>query len=70
MRTKKEKYAVIIPKHDDAKKRLEYHGEKWLLRGTKLIRDEEYFVFRSRDGKKCIHVNKKNDNDFTVRLMD
>jgi len=75
MREKKERYAVITAKHEEAKKKLDYHGERWLFRGEveslKYVRGEgPWLVLVSRDGKKCIHINKKNDNDFTVRLLD
>jgi len=72
---KKEKYAIITPKNEGAKKRMEYHGDRWLFRGEvdtlKFVRGEgPWLVLVSRDGKKCIHINKKNDNDFQVRMLD
>lgn len=75
MREKKEKYAVITPKHEGAKKQMEYHGERWVFRGEveslKFVRGEgPFIVLVSRDGKKCLHIKKRDDKDFAVRLLD
>lgn len=74
MREKKETYAVLTPKNDSAKKRMEYHGNKWIFRGEvdtlKFVKGEgPWLVLISRDGKKCIHVHKKNDPDFSAYLL-
>lgn len=73
--SKKEKYAVVMPKHDSARKKLDYHGERWLFRGEveslKFVRGEgPFLVLISRDGKKCLHIQKRNDPDFSVHMLD
>lgn len=73
-RQKKEHYVVLTPKNDDARKRLSYHGERWILRDTidKLKFSMEpgpFFLLVSKDGKKCLHVKKEYDTDFNVRVV-
>lgn len=70
----KEKYVVLAPKNDEGKKRLDYHGDRWILRGEtatlQYVREVgPWLILISRDGKKCLHVKKKDDKDFDVRPL-
>lgn len=74
MREKKESYVIITPKNDGATKKMDYHGDRWILRAevptTRFSREPgPWLVLISRDGKKCIHVKKTDDPDFSVRDM-
>lgn len=71
----KVKYVILTPKNDEAKKRLEYHGTRWVYRGmqaeVKYTREPgPYFRLQSRDGNKCIFVKERDDRDFIVRMAD
>ena len=66
---KKEKFVILSPKNASAKERMEYHGDKWVIRevvdNVKFSREPgPYLVLISRDGKKCLHIKKKDDKDF------
>ena len=70
----KEKYVILTPKNDNGKKKLDYHGDKWLflriVDNLKFIREPgPFIVLQSRDGKKCIHVKEKEDPDFCIRFV-
>lgn len=69
------RYAVLTPKHEAAIKKLDYHGTRWLYRGQvealKFTRDSGPFIILvSRDGKKCLHIKKTDDKDYTYHLLD
>lgn len=71
--SKKEKYAVLTPKTEEANKKLSYHGNRWLLKGEveslKFSRTVgPFYLLISRDGKKCLHIQKTNDPDFIIYL--
>lgn len=68
------KYVTLTPKTEEAKKRLEYHGTQWVVRGSqqevKYTREPgPYLRLQSRDGSKCIFVKENNDRDFIVRTV-
>jgi hypothetical protein len=75
----KEAYLVLIPKNDNAKKRLSYHGERWIFRRettnppTTYARsspsDTVWILVMSRDGKSIIWLKKKDDPDFNIREL-
>jgi hypothetical protein len=74
MANKKEKYIVLTPKNDNGKKKMDYHGDRWLLRDEvdKLKFSREpgpFYIIMSRDGKKVLHVKKDGDPDFNVREL-
>lgn len=73
-RRQTETYIVLTPKNTEAKKKLEYHGERWVLRKevdiVKFSREPgPWLVLMSRDGKKLMHVKKANDPDFDTRVI-
>lgn len=68
------KYVSLIPKTEEARKRLEYHGEKWILTGkqdeVKYSREPgPYLRLTSRDGNKCICVKETDDKDYIVSMV-
>jgi hypothetical protein len=69
----KDSFIVLVPKTDDAKAKLGYHGDKWLLRCTqenpKYRAPGTYFRVMSRDGKKLMFIRDKNDPDFDTRTI-
>lgn len=71
-REKKETYATIIPKTENGKLRMDYHGERWIYKGQvdtlKYSKGGPWHILISRDGTKCLHIKKENDIDFDVRL--
>lgn len=72
MASKKEKIIVLTPKTDAGRKKLDYHGERWLFRhmtdNIKFSREPgPWYVLMSRDGKKVLHVKQDADPDFDVR---
>ncbi len=76
-RKKKEKYIELSPKNDSGKKRLSYHGNRWVLKRETDTPPQVYlrsatgsWIFAmSRDGKIGLWVNKDNDSDFNVRML-
>jgi hypothetical protein len=66
-------FAILIPKHDKAKERLQYHGSKWII---KQISSEAEFhsgegpwvIVMSIDGKKFMTVNALRDKDFKFAI--
>lgn len=74
MRAKQPTYAILTAKNDFAKKKIDYHTEKWVLieeiKEARYTRDNgPFLVLRSRDGKKCIIAKKTNDADFDIRVL-
>lgn len=70
----KDKYIILTPKNDVGKKKMDYHTDRWLYRGTveklKFTRDiGPFIVAMSLDGKKCLHIKEKDDPDFTYRML-
>jgi len=71
---KRQQFVILTPKNDAAKLRLEYHSERWLLKGTqdglKYSHDQaRYYRVVSRDGSKLMLVKETDDKDFYVRLL-
>lgn len=67
-------YVVLTPKNDAAKKKMDYHGNRWILRReletVKFSMERgPWLVIVSRDGKKLMHVKKENDPEFDVRRV-
>ncbi len=74
-RATKENYVIITPRNDNATKKLEWHGTKWVMRQlveeVKFSRDPgPWYVLISRDGKKSMFVRQTGDVDFDVRTME
>jgi len=73
-REKKETIVELTPKNESGKKRMSYHGDRWVLRqeidtlGTGRI-SGPWLGCRSRDGKAFLWIHKVNDADFTVRKL-
>lgn len=71
-REKKEPLVELTPKNESGKKRMSYHGNRWVLRqevetlgGCRI--PGPWLGVRSRDGKTFLWIHKNNDTDFTVR---
>ena len=71
-RQKKIHYAILTPRNDEAKKKLEYHGDKWIIKGWKdTVRFDSlnmgrWSVLVSRDGNKCLLVKEVEDKFFKM----
>jgi hypothetical protein len=71
-REKKETLVELTPKSEAGKKRMSYHGSRWVFKreidtlgGMKL--PGPWIGVQSRDGKTFLWIHKVDDADFTVR---
>lgn len=73
-RPKKIQSVELTPKTSQATERLSYHGTRWIF--TKELMTPYpgapktlHINVLSRDGKKCLWIQKNNDPDFNVRFL-
>lgn len=74
MGKKKQVFAILEPKNDEARSKLAHHGEKWHfleeIPNLKYVRSQgPSVVVRSRDGTKVLFIKKLDDPYFKYYLI-